>query len=179
MERAHKVVVFELNANNHRQRRALANAEMIGRIMRDGRVPVALSANCLQPDGQNDNGWDQGLLFLNNSKVWLQPPGHVTQMIAEAWQPWVLKATVHADADEQESLDVVVSGAEDDSSFIIRIVNRVGDRRQILIATNGKPLRQSAAEVISLSAPLQANNTVDHPDRVKPLRTAAHPSAPF
>lgn len=168
----HKVVVFELNANNHRQRRALANAEMIGRIMRDGRVPVALSANCLQPDGQNDNGWDQGLLFLNNSKVWLQPPGHVTQMIAEAWQPWVLKATVHADADEQESLDVVVSGAEDDSSFIIRIVNRVGDRRQILIATNGKPLRQSAAEVISLSAPLQANNTVDHPDRVKPLRTA-------
>ena len=35
-----------------------------------GGPPVTTSANCLQPDGQNDNGWDQGLLFLNPSQVW-------------------------------------------------------------------------------------------------------------
>ena len=34
-------------------------------IERDGRLPIVTSANGLQPDGQNDNGWDQGLLFLN------------------------------------------------------------------------------------------------------------------
>src|SRR5258706_2054909 len=35
---AHHVVVFEFNANNHDQRRALANADAIGAIIRDGRV---------------------------------------------------------------------------------------------------------------------------------------------
>jgi hypothetical protein len=58
----HRVVVFELNANNHSQRRALANALAINAIERDGRLPITTSANCLQPDGQNDNGWDQGFL---------------------------------------------------------------------------------------------------------------------
>ena len=50
--------------------------------MRDGRVPICTSANGLQPDGQNDNGWDQGLLFLNTSQVWLQPPGYAAQMFS-------------------------------------------------------------------------------------------------
>jgi len=44
---------FELNANNHSQRRALANALAINAIERDGRLPITTSANCLQPDGQN------------------------------------------------------------------------------------------------------------------------------
>ena len=77
----HKVAVFEFNANIHSQRRALANALAIQAIERDGRIPIAASANCLQPDGQNDNGWNQGLLFLSPSQVWLQPPGYVTRMI--------------------------------------------------------------------------------------------------
>ena len=29
---------------------------------------------------QNDNGWNQGLLFLSPSQVWAQPPYYVTQM---------------------------------------------------------------------------------------------------
>ena len=78
----HKVVVFEYNAQNHAVRRALGNALATNTIERDGRLPIVTSANCLQPDGQNDNGWDQGLLFLNPSQVWLQPPGYVTQMLA-------------------------------------------------------------------------------------------------
>ena len=78
----HKVVVFELNAGNHAQRRALANAVALNAIERLGdRVPVVCSANGLQVDGQNDNGWDQGLLFLNPCKVWPQPPYFVTQHV--------------------------------------------------------------------------------------------------
>ena len=88
----HKVVVFELNAGNPRQRRALGNAQAIGLATRDGRFPVVTSANCLQPDGQNDNGWDQGLLFLDPSRVWLQPPGYVTRMISRNYQPRVLES---------------------------------------------------------------------------------------
>ena len=46
------------------------------------RVPIVCAANCLQPDGQNDNGWDQGLLFLSPAQVWAQPSYYVTQMIS-------------------------------------------------------------------------------------------------
>jgi hypothetical protein len=90
----HKVAVFEFNAGNHSHRRALANALAIHALERDGRVPVATSANCLQPDGQNDNGWNQGLLFLNPSNVWLQPPGWVTRMISRNYLPAHVPVTV-------------------------------------------------------------------------------------
>ena len=90
----HKVVVFEFNAGNHAQKRALANALAINAIERDGRLPIVTSANGLQPDGQNDNGWDQGLLFLNPSQVWLQPPGYVTQMLSRNYLPQLVKCQV-------------------------------------------------------------------------------------
>ena len=72
----YKVVIFEYNSGNHAMKRALSNALATNEAERIGDLlPIACAANCLQPDGQNDNGWDQGLLFLNPSKVWLQPPG--------------------------------------------------------------------------------------------------------
>src|SRR5258706_14724616 len=65
-------------------RRALAHAETIHGLMRlANRVPIVCAANGLQVDGQNDNGWDQGLLFMNPWQTWNQPPGHVTRMISD------------------------------------------------------------------------------------------------
>src|SRR5262249_57866012 len=89
-----RVAVFELNANNHGMRRAFANALAIQAIERDGRIAIVTSANALQPDGQNDNGWDQGLLFLNPSQVWLQPPGYVTQLFSRHDQPKLVQCQV-------------------------------------------------------------------------------------
>src|SRR5439155_23491368 len=77
----YKMVVFELNAGRHDVSRALGNARAIGALERRGsRVVVVTSANALQADGQNDNGWDQGLVFYDPSRSWLQPPAYVTQM---------------------------------------------------------------------------------------------------
>ena len=90
----HRVVIFEFNAGNHSLRRTLANAAAINRVEQDGRIPIATSANCLQPDKQNDNGWDQGLLFLDPSQVWFQPPGHVTQMYSRNYLPKLLQCQV-------------------------------------------------------------------------------------
>ena len=115
----HRVVVFEFNANNHDQRRALSNAIAIGRIERDGRIPIATSANGLQPDKQNDNGWDQGLLFLNPSQVWLQPPGYVTQMIAKSRQPLTVPATVTGSSE----LDVTAEKNEQGTCVVLRVTN--------------------------------------------------------
>ena len=83
---------------NHAVRRALGNALATNVIERDGRLPIVTSANCLQPDGQNDNGWDQGLLFLNPSQVWLQPPGYVTQMLARNYLPQLVTCEVTGNA---------------------------------------------------------------------------------
>ena len=47
----------------------------------------SLPPTACNPTSQNDNGWNQGLLFLNPSQVWLQPPGYVTQMLARNYLP--------------------------------------------------------------------------------------------
>ena len=78
----YKVVIFELNAGCHNVGRALGNARAINEFQRLGSVPIVCSANCLQPYRQNDNGWNQGLLFLSPSQVWSQPPGYVAQMLS-------------------------------------------------------------------------------------------------
>ncbi|MDB5321769.1 MAG: putative alpha-L-arabinofuranosidase [Phycisphaerales bacterium] len=160
----HKVVVFELNANNPRQRRALGNAVAIGSITRDGRLPIVTSANGLQPDGQNDNGWNQGLLFLNPSKVWLQPPGYVTQMIANSYQPLVLAATL-TNADD---LDVTPLRSEDGKSFVLRVVNLSPTARPTRILLDGFAPKIPTAKVEELAAPLEALNTAADATKVSP-----------
>ncbi len=83
---------------------------------RDGRIPIATSANGLQPDGQNDNGWNQGLLFLNPSQVWLQPPGYVTQMLSHNYLPQAVKCDVTG---VEGGLDAVATRSEDGKTLVL------------------------------------------------------------
>ncbi len=160
-----KVAVFEFNALNHTHRRALANAVAINAIERDGRIPVATSANGLQPDGQNDNGWDQGLLFLNPSRVWLQPPGWVTRMVSSTYQPLNVPVEVAAGGDD---LDVCASRSADGKTVVVRVVN-TGDRpAPATIRLQGFTPSQPVARVAELAAPLDARNTAEEPGRVRP-----------
>jgi hypothetical protein len=162
----HKVVVFELNANSHGQRRALANAQAIGQITRDGRLPVVTSANGLQPDGQNDNGWNQGLLFLNPSKVWLQPPGYVTQMVAR----YDLAQTADVEVQGGDALDATATRSEDGKRLTLRVVSLSDQARAARVRFDGFAPSQAVAETVELSAPLDAANTAGEPERVKPVR---------
>ena len=161
----HKVLVFELNANNHSQRRALANALAINAIEQDGRLPIACSANCLQPDGQNDNGWDQGLLFLNPDHVWLQPPGYVTLMISRNYQPLLVKSEVKSPGDV---LDASVKRSEDNKTVVLQVVNVSEQPTTATINLAGFIPSLSVAEVETLAGPLDARNTADQPEIIKP-----------
>jgi hypothetical protein len=162
-----KVVVFELNANNHSQRRALANALAIQRIERDGRIPVVASANCLQPDGQNDNGWDQGLLFLKPEKVWLQPPGYVTRMISSHYQ--ALSVRVESST---QVLDVVAKRSDDGKTLVIQVVNPgTAPQVAVLDLRNFTP-SQPTADVEELAGPLDAANTGGRSDRLVPKQSS-------
>jgi alpha-L-arabinofuranosidase len=162
----HRVVVFELNANNHAHRRALANAIALGELQRLGdRVPVVCSANALQPDGQNDNGWDQGLLFLDPAQVWLQPPGYVTRMIARRYQPVHVPVQVQGGAGK---LTAAAARSEDGKTLVLRVVN-ISDRP---IATRldvaGFKATKPTAAVEELAGPLDTVNTAKEPRRIVP-----------
>ncbi len=161
----HRVVIFEFNAGNHSQRRALANAAAINAVERDGRIPIAISANCLQPDGQNDNGWNQGLLFLNPSQVWLQPPGYVTQMFSRHYLPHLVPCQVTAPKD---SLDVSAKRSDDGRTLVLQVVNPTDKAIATQVHVTGFIPRKPKAQVIELSGPPEAENAATQPAAIEP-----------
>ncbi|TWT80177.1 Extracellular exo-alpha-L-arabinofuranosidase precursor [Planctomycetes bacterium CA13] len=163
-----KVLTFEFNANNHDQRRAIANALAINAIERDGRVPIATSANCLQPVGQNDNGWDQGLVFLSPSQVWMQPPGYVTQMYSDNYGPMLVECSVAQDEQAEQDLDCNAKLSGDGASLVLNIVNVSAKPKSAVLQIAGFILSSDEADVIELSGELDAANTETNPTTVSP-----------
>jgi hypothetical protein len=167
----HKVVIFELNSGNHAQRRALANAIAIGALQHLGdKLPIICSANGLQPDGQNDNGWDQGLLFLNPSQVWLQPPGYVCRMISRSYRPISIEVQVVVGGKngEEEKLKVSASRSEDGKTLVLRVVNVSDKPIAADLAFAGFSPTKPAAIVEELVGAMDARNSALEPKRVVP-----------
>ena len=133
--------------------------------MRDGRIPVALSANCLQPDGQNDNGWNQGLLFLNPSQIWLQPPGYVTQMMSQNYLPRVIDAKIEGG---DGKISVTATRSENGKELVLAVVNLDSEARPMEIRVEGFTPSKDVAEVTELAGPLNATNTAAERERIKP-----------
>jgi alpha-L-arabinofuranosidase len=126
---------------------------------------VAVSANGLQPDGQNDNGWDQGLLFLNPSHVWLQPPGYVTRMMAQNYQPQWLRSEV---ADPKAGLDVVATRSENGKILVLQVVNVGANPVSATVNLHGYKPSWPKATVQELAGSLDARNTADQPTQIAP-----------
>jgi alpha-L-arabinofuranosidase len=160
----HKVAVFELNSGNHSLRRALGNAVALNTIERIGdRIAVVCSANALQVDRQNDNGWDQGLLFMNPRTVWPQPPYFVTQLFATPSLKECVKVEVKGDG-----LDVTAKRDADGKLLQIQVVN-VGARPvEASLRIDGFTPGKAVGRVVELSGKLEAENSAAEPRRVKP-----------
>lgn len=163
----YKVVVFEYNSNKHDLGRALGNARATNELERLGehRVPIACSANCLQPYRQNDNGWDQGLLFLSPSQVWPQPPYFVTQMISRNYLPKCVRADVKS---PNNSLDVTAKTGEDGKTLQIQVVNLEGKPMPAQMVLEGFVPTSDMAKVVQLSGNLADRNSPEQPNRVAP-----------
>ncbi len=131
-------------------------------------VPIACSANCLQPDGQNDNGWDQGLLFLNPSKVWLQPPGYVLQMSRRSYQPLLLESEISGPS---EKLSVNAKKSEDGKTLVFQVVNWDDSPRTARIEVEGFAPSKPLAEAEELAGAPDARNTAEEPNRIVPKRS--------
>ncbi len=167
-----KVVVFELNANIHSQQRALANAYAIDQLSRLGdTVDVVSSANAFQVDGQNDNGWDQGLIFFDQSAVWAQPPYYVEQMNASTYQPDAVATTVAGG--ESHTADVLAETSADHRTLVLRVVNTLDVPRRYTISYTGFRPTGGTAAVTTLAAPQSATNTFADPGFVTPTTSTA------
>ena len=112
--------------------------------------------------GQVIRGWDQGLLFLNPSKVWLQPPGYVTQMLSRSYQPRGVDAKVEGAAGD---LSVTATRSEDAKQLVLHVVNLAAEPRLSRIRLGGFTPASLTAEVVALAAALRAANTADEPTR--------------
>jgi alpha-L-arabinofuranosidase len=162
----HRVVVFELNAGNHALRRALANAAALNAIERLGdRVAVVCSANGLQVEGQNDNGWDQGLLFMNPCKVWPQPPYFVSQHFTDTAGAACLATEVRSPGNE---LDVTAVRRGGEKALRIQVVNLGAKAADIAIRLDGFAPSQEIAQVTELAGALDEANTAAAPQRIAP-----------
>ena len=161
-----KVCVFEENSGNHRLRRGLAHAHAINVLERSGDlVPVVCAANCLQPDRQNDNGWDQGLLFLSPCQVWGQPSYYVTQMVARHYLPRCVRADVEGAGG---SLDVTAKVAKDGKVLQLQVVNLDGKPVQARIDLGGFAPSRPALQVVELAGRLEDENAAEQPRRIAP-----------
>lgn len=164
----YKICVLEENATNHAIRRAVAHGETVSGLMRVAdRVPIVCSANALQPNGQNDNGWDQGFVFLDPAQAWLQPPAYVTQMISRNRQPQIVAADVSGDA---SGLDVTATRSADARTLVLQVTNASERPRLTLVELSGYKSRAGKLVVEELTGPLEATNTADAPRHVTPRR---------
>jgi len=165
----YKVVIFEYNSGNHAMKRALSNAlatieaEKVGDLM-----PIACAANCLQPDGQNDNGWDQGLLFLNPAKTWLQPPGHLIRMTRRDAEPLLVASEIRGPAG---TLSANAKRSEDGKSLVVQVVHWGDEPRAVGIEVAGFTPSGPSASVEQMAGPLGAANSAAQPDRIRPTRS--------
>ncbi len=161
-----KVCVFEENANNHHMRRALGHAHAINEIQRmEHEVPILCAANCLQPDRQNDNGWDQGLLFLTQSQVWGQPSYYVTQMASKAYQPLSVESWAMSD---NNALDVTTLRSEDGKMLSLQVVNLDDRDVTAAIELDGFVPDGPFAEVVTLQGELDDRNSEQEPNKIVP-----------
>ena len=163
----YKLQVYELNASRHNMERALANAAAIGLLSQLGnRVTVVTSANALQADGQNTNGWDQGLVFYDPQRSWLQPPGYVTQMIASNYLPRVVNTVT-------TNPQLTVTASTDGTELVIQVVNASGSSQTPTIRLTGYTPATRTAQVTQLSGDRADQNDAANPTRVTPQSTTA------
>ena len=115
----------------------------------------------LQPNLQNDNGWDQGLIFFTPDKVWFQSYGWAHAMAAVNHRDVLVEATC-ADA------DVVVSATRDrdGKSIVLHVVNTVGKAKPLALA-GLEERRLVRATTLASDNPL-SDNPVRSPDRIAP-----------
>ena len=154
-----KLCVFELNANAHTLERALCNAYAINAAVKASDIfPIVCSANCLQVQDQNDNGWNQGLVFMDSDEVWLQPPALAAELMGSGLQDTLIAHT----AEENVDFSVSATRSDDGKTVVLTVINRYESAQTVWVDCAGI----DGMTVQSLGGALSAVNTAADPHKV-------------
>jgi alpha-L-arabinofuranosidase len=171
-----RAAIFEENGGRHDLQRALGHARILNVAQRYGDfVLMDCPANCLQPLGQNDNGWDQGQLFFLPDRVWGMPPYYAQQMAALNHLPLRVASSV---ASPSGDLDVTATRSEDGRTVVLKVVNSGAQPHRALVELDGFTPAARPAELWTLTGALGAVNTPDAPNRIRPLKSQLTVTSP-
>jgi len=163
-----RACIFEENGNRHDMQRALGHARILNVTQRHGDfVRMDCPANCLQPLGQNDNGWNQGQVFFLPDRVWGMPPYFAQQMAARNHLPLCVACDTES---PNEDLDVTATRGRDGRTLVLKVVNS-GSQPHYADIRLEEFMPASHAEIWTLSGDLNAVNSPDAPERVRPAHT--------
>ena len=164
-----KCAIFEENGNIHNIQRMLGHEITMNAVRKMGNfVLTSCQANALQPNGQNDNGWDQGQVFFNSHQVWHQPTSYCVQMDKRWHQPQCVECI----AESNPLMDVAAMLSKDRRTLVLHIVNTSAEQEELEVDlfSFGHP-RKAIAETIHGN--LQAENTDKRPQYVIPQTVKA------
>ncbi len=171
-----RACIFEENGDRHDMQRALGHARILNVTQRHGDfVQMDCPANCLQPFGENDNGWNQGQVFFLPDKVWAMPPYYVQQLAAANHLP--LRIACEVDSPDHD-LDCTATRSEDGNTLVLMVVNssakshaailKIDDFLQVEDRSLQPPV---PADVWTLTGDVKAVNTPGALERLHPVYT--------
>jgi alpha-L-arabinofuranosidase len=163
-----KAAVFEENGDRHDLQRALGHAYILNVTQRHGDfVLMDCPANCLQPLGQNDNGWNQGQVFFTPSQVWGMPPFYAQQMAAANHLPLRVQSEVQG----APGLDVTATRSENGKVLVLKVVNTGSSDRQARFDLAGFAKPDPKVTTWTLAGELTAVNTPEDPERIRTTKS--------
>ncbi len=168
-----KACVFEENGDRHDLQRALGHAYILNVTQRHGDfILMDCPANCLQPLGQNDNGWNQGQVFFTPDRVWGMAPYYAQQMASANHLPLRVASEVSGEVGGGAGgLDVTATRSEDGRTLILKVVNRCPAINRASIEISGFQKPRSQAEVWTLAGHLKAFNAPGEPERIRSVKS--------
>lgn len=127
--------------------------------------------------------WQPDLIWFDNDRAYGTPSYYVQQLFATHQGDWQVES-ICDDAELQVCVAVKEAMATDGQSagneceatascekrLIIKIVNLSAEEKEICIRTEQMPSDNVGAEIYELYADLDAENSFEQPDRVKPIK---------
>lgn len=178
-----KLYVQEVNGGNHDLLRGLADAGFCNVVEQNADfVDIVTYCGMLEANGTaQDNGWDQGRIFFDNRRAWLQPHGWALRLAREHYQPIAVETTTRSPKMTfgspirygVPSIDVLVASAarsEDGSRLCLKVVNFApfSIKTKVHLAGMG-PIAPTATTVLLTGNSLKLDNTADEPTRIAPV----------
>lgn len=177
-----KVYAQEVNGGNHNLLRGLTDAAFASVSEQNADVvDVVTYCNMLAAAGTTaDNGWDQGRVFFDNRRAWLQPHGWALRVAREHYQPVAVETVTSGPrmsfrraATGVPAADAVVASAarnEAGDAVSLKVVNFAPFAVTARVRVKGVAGLASKAKTLVLTGrDLSLDNTAEEPLRVAPV----------